>query len=76
LWNEIDILKLLPSVQAPTLVLHCRHNDVSPLNEGRRMASAIANARRVSLESANHIPMPGEPAWGTFVDSIEAFLIS
>jgi pimeloyl-ACP methyl ester carboxylesterase len=76
LRNEIDILKLLLSVQAPTLVLNCRHNDVSPFNEGRRMASAIPNARRVSLESANHIPMPGGPAWGTFVDSIEAFLIS
>jgi pimeloyl-ACP methyl ester carboxylesterase len=74
LWNEIDILGLLPRVEAPTLILHSRHNDVSPFSEGRRMAAAIPNASLIGLDTSNHIPMPGEPAWTTFVGAIEAFL--
>jgi DNA-binding winged helix-turn-helix (wHTH) protein len=50
LWNEIDIVELLPRVQMPTLVLHCRHNDVSPFSEGRRMAASIPNASFVGLD--------------------------
>ena len=74
LWNDIDILDLLPCVQAPTLILHSRHNDVSPFSEGRRMAAAIPNASLIGLDSDNHIPTPGEPAWTTLVDALEAFL--
>lgn len=71
---DIDIVELLPKVSVPTLVLHSRHDNAVPFEEGRRLASAIPDARFVALESENHVPMPDEPAWPTFIAEIEAFL--
>jgi pimeloyl-ACP methyl ester carboxylesterase/DNA-binding winged helix-turn-helix (wHTH) protein len=71
---EIDVLDLLPKVSVPTLVLHCQHDSVVPFDEGRRVALSIPNARFVSLDSDNHIPLPGEPAWAKFTDELVAFL--
>jgi pimeloyl-ACP methyl ester carboxylesterase/DNA-binding winged helix-turn-helix (wHTH) protein len=73
-WFEIDIVDLLPKVTAPTLVLHCRHDASVPFDEGRRLAASIPNAKFVVLESENHLPIPGEPVWPTFLAEIEAFL--
>ena len=61
-------------VSTPTLVLHSRHDNAVPFEEGQRLASAIPNAKFVALESENHVPMPGEPAWPIFIGEIEAFL--
>lgn len=72
--DDIDVTHLLPKVSAPTLVLHSRHDNAVPLEEGRRLAAAIPNARFVALESENHVPMPEEPAWPHFIAEIEAFL--
>ena len=71
---DIDIVDLLPRVSTPTLILHSRYDNAVPFEEGRRLASSIPNARFVALESENHVPMPDEPAWPTFVEEIEAFL--
>jgi pimeloyl-ACP methyl ester carboxylesterase/DNA-binding winged helix-turn-helix (wHTH) protein len=71
---DIDIVNLLPKVSTPTLVLHSRHDNAVPFEEGRRLASAIPNAKFVALESENHIPMPDEPAWATFIGELESFL--
>jgi DNA-binding winged helix-turn-helix (wHTH) protein len=71
---ETDVLDLLPKVRVPTLVLHCQHDSVVPFDEGRRVAMSIANARFVSLESENHLPRPGEPAWAKFTAELVAFL--
>lgn len=76
LWNEIDLLNWLPRIQSPTLVLHSRSNDVSPLSEGRRIATAIPNASLIVLETNNHVPIPGDPAWAKLTDAIDAFLAS
>jgi DNA-binding winged helix-turn-helix (wHTH) protein/pimeloyl-ACP methyl ester carboxylesterase len=73
--DEIDIEELLPKVSVPTLVLHCRHDNSVPFNEGRRMAALIPNATFVNLDSENHVPLPEEPAWQRFVDEIETFLL-
>ena len=72
--DNIDIQQLLPKVAIPTLVLHCRHDNSVPFDEGRRLAASIPNASFVSLDSENHVPLPGEPAWERFVEEIEAFL--
>ena len=71
---DIDIVDLLAKVSTPTLILHSRHDNAVPFEEGRRLASGIPNAKFVALESENHVPMPGEPAWPTFIGEIEAFL--
>ncbi len=72
--DEIDITALLSRVTVPTLVLHCRHDNSVPFDEGRRMAALIPSATFVSLESENHVPLPGEPAWQSFAREIETFL--
>jgi DNA-binding winged helix-turn-helix (wHTH) protein/pimeloyl-ACP methyl ester carboxylesterase len=72
--DDIDVVDLLPKVTVPTLVVHCRHDNMAPFQEGRRVATAIPNAKLVSLDSENHVPLPGEPAWQKFVAEIEAFL--
>lgn len=72
--DAIDVVSSLPKVKVPTLVLHCRHDNVVPLEQGRLMATSIPNARFVTLESENHVLIPGEPAWPRFLNEIEAFL--
>ena len=72
--DAIDVVSLLPQVRVPTLVLHCRHDNVAPLEQGRLIASSIPNARFVTLESENHILLADEPAWAKLVNEIEAFL--
>ena len=73
--DDIDILDLLSKVSAPTLVLHCRYDNAAPFDEGRRIATSIPNAKFVVLNSENHVPIPGEPAWSEFIGEIETFLL-
>lgn len=71
--DDIDVTDLLPRVRVPTLVLHARHDGVVPVEQGRFLAANIAGARFVSLESENHVPLPGEPAWEMLLAEIETF---
>jgi DNA-binding winged helix-turn-helix (wHTH) protein/pimeloyl-ACP methyl ester carboxylesterase len=72
--DEIDVVDLLPKIAAPTLVLHSRRDNSVPFEEGRRIASMIPMAKFVSLDSENHVPIAGEPAWQKLIDEIKAFL--
>ena len=72
--DDIDVASLLPQVQVPTLVLHCRHDSIAPLEQGRLMASSIPHARFVTLESDNHVLLSAEPEWPRFIGEIETFL--
>jgi len=38
------------------------------------MAARISGARFVTLQSSNHLILPGEPALGQFLDAIRNFL--
>lgn len=73
-FGKIDVLDLLPALDLPVLVLHCRGDAVVRFEEGRRIASLIPNARFVPLESKNHILLEGEPAWPKFVEEVRRFL--
>lgn len=72
--DDIDVGELLPKIQVPTLVLHTRHDNVAPHEQGRSLAASIPNARFVTLESDNHVLLEGEPAWERFFAEVEAFL--
>ncbi len=69
-----DAVHLLPQIDAPTLVLHSRHDRMSDFDDGLLLASTIAGARLVVLESSNHILLGDEPAWRVFVDEVAAFM--
>jgi pimeloyl-ACP methyl ester carboxylesterase len=72
--EDVEISDLLPQVQVPTLVLHCREDGVVPFDEGRRMAAMIPNARFVALEGRNHLMLEDEPAWRRFQSEVRNFL--
>lgn len=72
--DSIDVVDLLPQVNVPTLVLHCRGDVIVPFEEGRLMAAGIPGARFVTLEGHNHLILEDEPAWPRFVEEVRQFL--
>jgi pimeloyl-ACP methyl ester carboxylesterase/DNA-binding CsgD family transcriptional regulator len=64
--GSLNAVDLLDQVRVPTLVIHPREDAVVPLAEGRLLASRIAGAQFVELESKNHILLENEPAWTRF----------
>jgi pimeloyl-ACP methyl ester carboxylesterase len=72
--GEFNVLDLLPAVEAPTLVLHCRDDASVPFAQGQLIASRIPRARFVPLESRNHVLLPRDPAWRNFVGEVRRFL--
>ncbi|CAG2140685.1 alpha/beta fold hydrolase [Cupriavidus numazuensis] len=73
-FNEIDVVALLPQVSCPTLVMHAVRDARVPFDEGRLIASEIPGARFVPLESGNHLLLETEPAWQRWRDEIRNFL--
>jgi len=73
-FGRIDVAALVPRVQAPTLVLHARDDLRVPFEAGRSLAARIPHCRFVPLEGRNHILLPREPAWETFVTEVRRFL--
>jgi pimeloyl-ACP methyl ester carboxylesterase/DNA-binding CsgD family transcriptional regulator len=73
---QIDASRHLKDVRCPTLVMHCRGDVRIPFEEGRFIAAGIAGARLEILDSANHVPLAGEPAYETMMELIARFLPS
>jgi len=71
---EFDASAALPLVRCPTLVFHARADARVPFEEGCRLASGIAGARFVPLDSRNHVLLHDEPAWAVFASELRAFL--
>lgn len=71
--DDIDVTALLAHIKVPTLVIHAVRDHVAPIEEGRRIAATIPGAKFVILDSENHIPTPGDPAWEVLLKEIEAF---
>jgi pimeloyl-ACP methyl ester carboxylesterase/DNA-binding CsgD family transcriptional regulator len=68
-----DITDLLAQVRVPTQVIHARRDEVVPLSEGRKLASEIAGAEFVELDSRNHVLLAHEPAWRDFQRAVLDF---
>jgi class 3 adenylate cyclase len=70
--SEIDVTPILPSIQAPTLVIH-RVGDVRvSIERARDMAAAIPNARMIELEGKDHFVWLEES--GTVLTEIRNFV--
>jgi class 3 adenylate cyclase len=67
----IDIREILPTIQAPTLVLHRTGDLDSKVDEGRYIAARIPGARFVELSGDDHVPWIDPDQ---VVDEIEEFL--
>ena len=71
---NVDVVNLLDQVQAPTLVVHSRDDDVIPIAEGHILAAGIRDAQFIELDSKNHILLETEPAWERFCTEVLAFM--
>ena len=72
--SQVDVSDLLPTITAPTLVLHAREDAVTPISQGRLVASLIPGAQFVELDSKNHILLEHEPAWKRFTEAVLEFM--
>jgi pimeloyl-ACP methyl ester carboxylesterase len=61
----------LPQIALPTLLIHGRHDRITPVAMSESMAAALPNARLVVLEDAGHVPVITRPA--QVAREIEAF---
>jgi len=68
---RIDVRPILPTLTAPTLVIHAREDPV-PMQWGRYLADQIPGARYLDVDGAEHAPWFTEP--DTILTAIEEFL--
>ena len=50
-----DVREALPSIQAPTMILHRAHNEIALPELGKYLADSIPNARYVEMAGADHL---------------------
>jgi class 3 adenylate cyclase len=72
--SAIDVRAVLPSISAPTLVLHTVENLVTSIERGRYLAQHIPNARLVELPGADVSVFLGSAVGSMVIDEIEEFL--
>src|SRR5665213_997875 len=73
-FDAMDVSDLLADIRSPTLVMHAHGDGRVPFAEGHLVASGIAGAEFVPLESRNHILLEHQPAWRRFFTEIARFV--
>lgn len=73
-FELMDVSDMLPLIRTPTLVMHARDDARVPFSEGHMVASSIADAEFVPLDSRNHILLQHQPAWRQFFAEILRFV--
>jgi class 3 adenylate cyclase len=71
-FRDLDIRAVLPSIQAPTLLLHRIEDPIIPVDQSHHLAKAIPTAKLVELRGVDHLPFLGDA--DAIVDEIEEFL--
>lgn len=72
--SGIDVTAIAPRIACPTLVLHSRHDERVPFEEGRLVASLIPGAHFVPLDSRNHMLLETEPSYERWFEEVTGFL--
>jgi pimeloyl-ACP methyl ester carboxylesterase/class 3 adenylate cyclase len=72
IFNDLDVRAVLPSIQAPTLVVQRVGDRITPVSQARFLAATIPDARLVELPGEDHIPFLGDA--DALVDEIEEFV--
>lgn len=57
--SSIDISQILPAIQVPALVIHCREDILIDFEGGQYLAENIPNAHLVELPGDDHLPWFG-----------------
>jgi pimeloyl-ACP methyl ester carboxylesterase len=69
---SIDVRPILPTITAPTLVIHARDDRCAPVQSGRYLADHIPGARLLEVEGTDHAPWLTDP--DRILTGIEDFL--
>ena len=69
---RLDVRPVLPTITAPTLVVHAREDPVAPVQAGRYLADHIPGARYLEVDGLDHLPWFTEP--DKVLTEIEEFL--
>jgi class 3 adenylate cyclase len=69
---SIDLTDVLPSIQAPTLVIHREGDRMVPVADGRRMADLIPGARFLEVAGDDHFIYLGNA--DAILEEVEEFL--
>jgi pimeloyl-ACP methyl ester carboxylesterase len=69
---RVDVRAILPTISAPTLVIHARGDPAVSVQGGRYLADHIPDARYLEVDGAAHAPWVTEP--DTILTAIEEFL--
>lgn len=72
--DYIDVTGLLPAIDVPALVLHCKGDRLQPVEQGRDFAAGLPNARFIAYESPNHNLTENDPNWPVAEREIHEFL--
>jgi class 3 adenylate cyclase len=70
--SDVDVRPVLPSIQAPTLVMHRSDDPFIDIRHARYLAEHIPDARMLELPGSQ--PLPFGPDQDELVDDIEEFL--
>ena len=70
--NQVDVRSALPSIQAPTLVLHRTGDRINDIAQSRAIAERIPDSKFVELSGDLHLPFLGDS--DAIVDEVEEFL--
>jgi len=71
---NVDVRETARKIACPVLMVHPERDAVVPIEEGRLLASLIPDCRFVQLDTDNHMPLAGEPAWSQLIDEVRRFL--
>lgn len=71
---RVDVSADLSRIRCPTLVTHSRRELLTPFDEIRRMVAGIPDARLLTLDSDNVVPVPHEPAFGEMMSRMQEFI--
>ena len=75
-FRILDLREDLGKIKAPTLIMHSTGDRIIPAACSEEMAAGIDDAKLVLLDSENHIPLAGEPAWPVARSALRQFLRS
>ena len=71
LYTEIDIRGILPTITAPTLIIHRTGDRMVPVDQAQILAAEIPGAKLVEQPGNDHLPLYNARA---IMDEIEEFL--
>lgn len=71
---SIDVREQCAQLKVPTLVFHCRKDEMIGFEQGRKMASRIAGSRFFPLDAQGHALLSTEPAMKVLEAELSAFL--